>query len=53
MNEYRKQIKQRQNEIERLNRELPALKKASDEALAAFYNSRMGRPIYPQEATNA
>lgn len=52
MNDYRKQIKQHQEEVERLNAQLPALQSASTAALEAFSNSRVNRAPYPQKVVD-
>lgn len=49
MNDYRKQIKQHQEEVGRLNAQLPALQSASSVALEAFSNSRVNRGSYPHK----
>lgn len=53
MNDYRKQIKQHQEAVERLNAQLPELQRASSDALAAFSNSRVNRSPYPQKVVDA
>lgn len=53
MSDYRKQIKQHQDEIERLNKQLPTLQQAAKDALAIFNNGRVNRSAYPHEETGA
>lgn len=50
MSDYRKQIKHHQNEAARIRKELPALEETAREAIKRFEMSRLGRPIWPEQA---
>lgn len=53
MNDYRKQIKQHQDSIMRINKQLPALREKADAALLIFEGSRVGSPVYPRADVDA
>lgn len=53
MSEHRKKIKQHQDEIERLTKQLPALRAASVAALEVLSKSRQLNPVYPSAEVDA
>lgn len=53
MNDYRKEIKQRQDSIGLIRKQLPTLQEKANAAVLHFEESRTGRRVYPHDEVDA